>query len=65
MSSKQPPGTVGVIGIGVMGIPDTVMSPVREQVVMAVRAAGFTTITLDPGGLRSGGLCQIAARTAG
>jgi uncharacterized protein len=58
-------GTIARLEVPPHRIPDIVMSPVREQVVMAVRAAGFTTITLDLDGLRSGGLYQIAARTAG
>jgi uncharacterized protein len=41
-------------------IAEVATAPLRDQVLGVVRAAGFTMVTVDLGGLRSGGLFQIA-----
>jgi len=44
-------------------IAEVATPPLRDQVLAAVRGAGFAMVTLDLGGLRSGELFQIARGT--
>jgi uncharacterized protein len=53
-------GPVARLEVPVDRIAEVAAPPLREQVLAAVRAAGFPIVAVDLGGLRSGELFQIA-----
>jgi uncharacterized protein len=52
-------GEIARIEVGIADLPRLAMSPLRESVVSRFRAAGFTYVTLDLHGFRSGSMNEV------